>query len=104
MKTSRDKASYCIGLEAGRNLRSQFKDIDLQFVLEGVQDAFSSSEPKLPQKEMNAIVLALRQTIETQQKEYIKQLSEQNRSEGEAYLAENKNKEGIVCLPSGLQY
>ncbi|MBP7074860.1 MAG: FKBP-type peptidyl-prolyl cis-trans isomerase [Rhabdochlamydiaceae bacterium] len=47
---------------------------------------------------------ALRQQVETQQRQFYAKLSEQNRQEGETYLESNKAQEGVVTLKSGLQY
>jgi FKBP-type peptidyl-prolyl cis-trans isomerase FklB len=47
---------------------------------------------------------ALRQQVEQQQRQFFAKVSEQNRKEGEAYLEENKQKDGVQVLKSGLQY
>lgn len=104
MKTSKEKASYCIGLETGKNIIQQFSDVDLKLLQEGFQDAISNTEPKLKIDEIRSILVALRNQIETQQREFIAKLAEDNKKKGEAFLIENKAKDGIVSLPSGLQY
>lgn len=104
MKTTKEKVSYCIGLETGKNLMRQFTDMDLEILLDGFQDALRQASPKLPQDEVQSIMQALKQQVEQQQKAFYAKISEQNRKEGEAFLSENKQKEGIVTLTSGLQY
>jgi FKBP-type peptidyl-prolyl cis-trans isomerase FklB len=104
MKTTKEKVSYCIGLETGRNLMRQFSDMDVDLLLDGFQDALTQSDPKLQQDEVQSIMQALRQQVEQQQKVFYSKLSEQNKKEGETFLKENKEKEGIVTLASGLQY
>lgn len=104
MKTTKEKVSYCIGLETGRNLKNQFADMDYQLLSQGFQDALSDSNPKLTQDEIHSILLALRNQVETQQRQYIAKLAEENKKHSEAFLEANKKKEGVITLSSGLQY
>lgn len=104
MNTNREKASYCIGLETGKQLRNQFKEMDVENLATGLKDGFSGVNPKLTQDEINTILTTLRQQIESQQKQFIAKLAAENKQKGEEFLLENKKKEGVVALPSGLQY
>ena len=104
MKNTKEKVSYCIGLESGKSIRQQFTDIDVNLLNEGFLDGLNSTAPKLSQEEIRSILVALREQIAMQQKEYISQLAEENKKAGEAFLSTNKQKEGVVTLPSGLQY
>lgn len=102
--STKDKVSYCIGLETGRNLKQQFGEMNLDFLKEGFSDALAGSRPQLEQQEIQSLLTALRQQIESQQRQHFTQISEENKKEGEAFLLENKGKEGIHTLSSGLQY
>src|SRR5579872_5807553 len=104
MKNSRDKASYCIGLEMGQQLRNQFQEMDHDLLVKGVSDGFSNTNPELPVEEIRNILTAIRQQIEVQQKQYVAKLAEDNKKKGEEFLEQNKKHEGVVQLPSGLQY
>jgi FKBP-type peptidyl-prolyl cis-trans isomerase FklB len=104
MKTTKEKVSYCIGLKTAENLKRQFSDMDISLLKKGFDDALSNSPPQLGGEEVDSIMEALRHQIESQQKQFVAKLSEQNRLEGEKFLADNRKKEGIVTLGSGLQY
>ena len=104
MKSTREKVSYCIGLETGRNLKRQFSDMDSGLLEKGFEDGIMENNPKLSQEEIQSIMQALRQQIEQQQRQYFAQVSEQNKKEGEDFLEENKKKDGVRVLKSGLQY
>jgi FKBP-type peptidyl-prolyl cis-trans isomerase FklB len=104
MKTTREKVSYCIGLETGRNLKRQFSDMDSGLLKDGFDDGIRENNPKLSAEEIQSIMQALRQQIEQQQRQYFAKVSEQNKNEGEAFLEENKQKDGVQVLKSGLQY
>lgn len=104
MKSTKEKVSYCIGLETGRNLIHQFADIDPQCLLNGFQDALSATHPQLDPEEIQSILVALRKQVETQHRQHFARIAEENKKLSEAFFAENKNKEGVVTLMSGLQY
>lgn len=104
MESTKEKVSYCIGLETGRNLKQQFMDIDFQLLIDGFQDAITENQPKLNPDEVRSIMTTLRQQIESQQKQFIAKVATDNKKSGEAFLEENKKKENVVTLPSGLQY
>ncbi len=104
METTKEKVSYCIGLETGKNLKQQFSDMDVSLLSQGIQDALSDTPPRLSTEEIRSILVALRNQIQSQQKQFVTKLSEQNKQEGEAFLSKNKSGEGIVALSNGLQY
>lgn len=104
MNSTKEKVSYCIGLETGRNLRHQFSDMDMERLNEGFLDALSESNPKLNQEEIQSILVALKGQIETQQRQHFSKVAEDNKKRSEVFLNENKSKPGIEALTSGLQY
>ena len=104
MDTNKEKVSYSIGFETGKNLKRQFEDMDLEILINGFQDAVKDAEPQLKIDEITAMLNVLRKQIEEQQKLFIARLSEENKREGESFLQDNKQKDGVVTLPSGLQY
>jgi FKBP-type peptidyl-prolyl cis-trans isomerase FklB len=104
MKSTKERVSYCIGLETGKNLKHQFADIDMELLNQGFHDGLTESNPKLEANEIASILTSLKSQIEDQQKQYISQLADKNKKEGEGFLHLNKQKEDIVSLPSGLQY
>jgi len=97
LKNQKEKASYSIGLNIGRNLGSDLKrqsiDIDPNILAKGIQDALSGATPLLSNEE-------IQETMVTLQKE----MAEKQKQRGEAFLSENKKKEGVKTLASGLQY
>jgi FKBP-type peptidyl-prolyl cis-trans isomerase FklB len=104
MNSTKEKVSYCIGLETGRNLKHQFSDMDFDRLYEGFQDALSEGDPKLQQEEIQSILVALKNQIETQQRKHFSKVADDNKKRSETFLLENKEKEGVVTLTSGLQY
>lgn len=103
-RSNKEKASYCIGLEAGNSIRMQFSDIDVQLLMTGFEDAIKRNRPRVTEKEFGNIMTTLREQIQSQQKAFVSQLAQKNKKQSETFLEENKSKEGIHTLPSGLQY
>lgn len=104
METNREKVSYCIGLEAGKNIKGQFRDIDNSLLKKGFDDALAEKAPALARDEIAKILQALQHQVQEQQKAFVEQLAEKNKADGEEFLLENKKDEDVVVLPSGLQY
>lgn len=104
MESNREKVSYCIGLEAGRNIKGQFKDVDADLLKKGFSDALGDKNPALEREEISSILEALNEQIQRQQRAFVEQVAERNKQEGEEFLSENKNQKGVRALPSGLQY
>ena len=97
LKTQQDKVSYMIGFQTGQNLKKQGIEVDLKLLKRGLIDGLSGDKPLLSDAELKEVIMTL-------QKDVLTRLSEKNKKDGEAFLANNKTKPGVVTLPSGLQY
>lgn len=97
LKTVKQKASYGIGYNIGSNIARLGADLDIELLIKGLKDAAAKKKSPLTDEEVDEAVGQLQQ-------EARKNLAEKNKKEGEAFLAENKQKEGVITLPSGLQY
>ncbi len=104
LKTEKDKVSYSIGMDIGKNLKKQSIDIDPDIVAQGLKDSFSGGALLLTEEEFRNTMGNFRKDMMMKQQEQMKNAGEKNRKEGEEFLAGNKKKEGVVTLPSGLQY
>jgi FKBP-type peptidyl-prolyl cis-trans isomerase FklB len=103
-KDQKDKVSYSIGVEIGKNLKKQSVDVNSEFLVKGVKDAYAGGKFLMTDQEMAEALMAFQKEMMAKQQELAKKLGEKNQKEGEAFLAENKAKEGVTVLPSGLQY
>ena len=100
LKNQKEKMSYIIGMDIGNNLKKQSIDIDPNILAKGVKDALSGSQPLLTEQEIRESTMAFQKEMMAKQEE----VGKKNKKEGEAFLAENKKKEGVKTLASGLQY
>ena len=104
LKDAKDKESYSLGYQFGQTLKAQGLDLDMDVYTSGIQDALTGANPRLSQDEIRAAVMDLQKRLAAARQKEIKEMADKNLAEGQAFLAENKKKDGVVTLPSGLQY
>lgn len=104
LKTQKDKQSYALGMSIGSGLHKQQVPVDPAVVARGLRDAMAGGKTLLTEDEMNAVLKQLREDVHKQQEAKAHAVGEPARKQGEAFLAANKAKEGVVTLPDGLQY
>ena len=104
LKTQKDKASYAVGMNFGMSLKKQSVDVDPNILARGLKDALAGNKPLISDSEAQAALTQLQGTVQKNMEAKMQQLGVANKKEGELFLTANKAKEGIVTLPSGLQY
>src|SRR5277367_678012 len=104
LKTEKDKQSYAIGLNIGKSMKHDGVDIDSSVLARGIRDAVAGGKVLMTDDEIKATLTALSAGLKKSQEEKAAALGVANKSAGDAFLAANKAKEGVVALPSGLQY
>jgi FKBP-type peptidyl-prolyl cis-trans isomerase FklB len=104
LKDQKEKISYIIGMDIGANFKKQSIEIDPDILAKGIKDGLSGAKPLLSETEAREIMTAFEKEMRARRETAQKTAGEKNKKEGEAFLAENKKKEGVKTLPSGLQY
>ena len=104
LKTDKDKASYALGMDLGANLKRDSIDIDTAIFVRALKDTVAGGKTLLTDSEARAALTQLQTVVRNKQMEKRKVAGEANKKEGDSFLAANKTKEGIVTLPSGLEY
>jgi FKBP-type peptidyl-prolyl cis-trans isomerase len=103
-ETLEERASYSIGYTAGQNFSEQGAEIDVDQLVQGLRDAIEGTEPALAAEQMQATLMEYQQAMAAAADVRAEELGRANIEAGEAFLAENASREGVVVLPSGLQY
>lgn len=103
LNTQMDSVSYGIGLDIGRNFKKQEIEITPEAMLMGIQHAVADTS-FLSDEELNAVMTRFQVSMREKQQAKSQVAAEKNKIEADAFFAENKNKEGVVTLESGLQY
>jgi FKBP-type peptidyl-prolyl cis-trans isomerase FklB len=104
LTTTKQKASYAIGMNWGTGLHRQGIDVDNPALIQGMKDALAGGKTLLTEDEARSALMQLQKEMQEKQQAKAAQEGEANKKEGDAFLAANKTKEGVVTLPSGLQY
>jgi FKBP-type peptidyl-prolyl cis-trans isomerase len=104
LKTPKDQVNYAIGVSLISNFKKQGVDIDLNMVIKGMQDAHSGEKLLLSDGELQNAMLQYYAGFRQMQAKVTSMTAEENKKEGEVFLSENSKKEGVITLPSSLQY
>ncbi len=97
MKTQIDSVSYGLGVSIGENLKkSNFENLNFDLISKGMADFYATKAGMTPE-EANTAIRAYMAVAE-------KKKGEQNVAKGQAFLDENKKKDGVKVTASGLQY
>jgi FKBP-type peptidyl-prolyl cis-trans isomerase FklB len=106
LKTQKEKASYALGMKIGGDLRKQGVNaaVDPALAARGFKDALAGNKLQLTDDEMRAVLMQLQSEVRDKQQAKAHEEGAAARKQGQDFLAANKDKEGVVTLPSGLQY
>jgi len=104
LKTLQDSVSYSIGMDIGKNLKGQMIDVNPDALAQALKDLNGDGKPMLTDAQARSAMMAFQTQMMATHAEKINAAGEKNKKDGEVFLAENKKKEGVVTLPSGLQY
>ena len=100
-----DKLSYALGIGIGSQLAGMgARELNIDDFAQAIKDVISGSQLKVDNVEAQTLVQNFFQEQEVKQQAAAAEAGKAAKAEGEAFLAENGKKEGIVTLPSGLQY
>lgn len=99
-----DRAAYVIGFNLGRQLKQNDINANTDLIVKGLRDGLAGAAGALTEEEMQAAMQAFQQQVMAQQQEKQKAVGEKNKVEGEAFLAKNKERQGVKTTASGLQY
>lgn len=104
LKTPKDKLSYALGVQMGGVIRQRKLEVQPDLMMKGLWDALAGEKLLMTNEELRATFAALQADSKQQQALAKMKTAEENKKTGEAFLAQNKTKEGVVSLPNGLQY
>jgi FKBP-type peptidyl-prolyl cis-trans isomerase len=104
LETQEQRISYGIGVRLANNMKNDGLNVDPTAFAAGLQDALDGNEPKLTEEEFNTEMMAFQQKVQEQQQAEAQAAAQANLEAGQAFLEENKAREGVQVTDSGLQY
>lgn len=100
----KQKESYALGMNLAHRLKDQPVDLDKAALVQGFKDELTGAKTQLTDDEASVELQKLSAVAQANAQKKQQEAAEANMKEGETFLAANKTKEGVVALPSGLQY
>ena len=100
IETDQEKLSYSMGIFFGQTVIRQEMEIDVPAFMQAVEDVLNKNEKKISDEEMRKII----NTYQKKEQDDRIAKSDNDKADGKKFLAENKKREGVTVLPSGLQY
>ncbi|MBI5383960.1 MAG: FKBP-type peptidyl-prolyl cis-trans isomerase [Verrucomicrobia bacterium] len=111
LQSEKEQISYALGMAYGNSLRKQSIDLEPAAFNLGLNDARSGGKTQLTEGEARSLVTGLQDSLKKKQLavqaeklQAENEQAEKNKKDGEAFLAANKSKDGVVALENGLQY
>jgi len=101
--TAKDTASYAVGQQIGKSLVDQGLDLDVNQLIAGLRDMMAG-KPLLSDEALQQAMVKLQQEQMARMQAENAKKGEAAKAKGEAFLADNKKKAGVMTTPSGLQY
>lgn len=98
------KLSYAVGYDIGMNLRRQDIDLQIEQVIQAIRDTNSEAEPSVPREEMQQILTTLNEELREKRLQELRALADTNQARSNEFLQNNRSNDGVVVLPSGVQY
>ncbi len=106
LETTEEKVSYGMGLVIGERMTNDLPDLRMEQFLQGIQHGHAGDEAaqRLSREEIREALMAYQEQLQEQQQGQLDELAQKNREAGEAFLADNAERDGVQTTESGLQY
>jgi FKBP-type peptidyl-prolyl cis-trans isomerase FklB len=104
LPTTKDQVSYAIGMNIGKGLHRDAVDVDTNVILQGLKDGMADGKTLMTEEQAQQTLMKLQTELRAQMEAKRQQQATTNAKAGEAFLAANKSKTGVIALPDGLQY
>lgn len=104
LTTHRDSVSYSLGIDLGRRLITQQVDVEKSMLIRGMSDVIDSLPLAVNDEAMGELLRQFEREMRDKMNAKLRATMEKNKKESEDFMAQNKTREGVVTLASGLQY
>lgn len=104
LENQTDKVSYSIGLDIGKSFKSQGVELNAAALAQGIKDGLGGGPALMTEEEMMKTMEEFQNQMMAKHESSMSDAGSKNKTEGDAFLAENKGKPGVTTTASGLQY
>ncbi|WP_346796819.1 FKBP-type peptidyl-prolyl cis-trans isomerase [Halomonas sp. Bachu 37] len=103
-ETEQERLAYSLGVTLGESMKADMDDLDIDTFTQGMRDVFEDNEIALDEEQMTEALMAFQQRSMEAQQAQAQEQAQANQREGEAFLAENAERDEVTETESGLQY
>lgn len=103
-ETKDERLSYSLGIAYGQSIAQEYPELDVDAFADAIHDIIEGNEPAMAADEMTTALTEFQQESLAAHQAQTEELAEHNLSAGQAFLAENAEREGVQTTESGLQY
>ena len=103
-EVAKDKVGYLVGADVGRSLAPIKDELEVPVLMQAIRTSFAKGKPLLSEAELATVRQAFQLKVQNKMMAQVAALGEKNRSEGSAFLTQNKATKGVFTTGSGLQY
>ncbi|TFH85301.1 FKBP-type peptidyl-prolyl cis-trans isomerase [Billgrantia azerbaijanica] len=103
-ETEEERLSYSLGVAYGQSIVQDFADLDVDAFADAIRDVIEGNDLAMSNEEMAAALSQFQKQAMAARQAEAQELAERNLAEGEAFLEENAQREGVEVTESGLQY
>ncbi len=104
LKTQKEMVSYGIGVNIAKSFKKDDVEFDMDLLVRGMKDGLAGDKLLMPERDIRKVMNAFQGELRRKEMANHQVLAEENKKKGEAFLAENKTRDGVMTLPSGVQY
>lgn len=104
LKTQKEMISYGIGVNIAKSFKKDDIEFDMDLLMRGMKDGLAGDKLLMSEKDLRRVMNTFQGEVRRKEMLNRQVMAEQNKKKGEAFLAENKTKDGVVALASGVQY
>lgn len=99
-----ERLSYSLGVAYGQSIAQEYPELDVDTFTDAIRDIIEGNEPAMSPDEMTATLSKFQQEALAARQAEAEEMAESNLAEGQAFLAENAEREEVTTTDSGLQY
>ncbi|MBT2144722.1 MULTISPECIES: FKBP-type peptidyl-prolyl cis-trans isomerase [unclassified Rhodanobacter] len=103
-KPDKAKLSYAIGYQIGSQFADGKPDVEIPVLVRAIQDAYARRHPSVSMQDMHQQLQRLDQQMHADALAEFKRVAAANARKSAQYMAQNRQRPGVVQLPSGIQY
>lgn len=99
-----DSISYALGMDVGNNISRLGVELNAEMIYQGLKDVFMGAESQMTKEEVQTYMQSFQQEAMAAQQQVQQQRAQDAKAKGEAFLAENAQRDSVTVTESGLQY